>query len=107
MKNKYTKQQRLKIVLDICKKLKNFPTAQHTIFETQESHLNLYDTDYIAIIQLKKVFSDYVNQNDTSPNTLVGFSGKIKFPELNKTIHYILPIKSHIEPTVVFKSHSN
>jgi hypothetical protein len=98
-----TKSERLEIVLDICKKLRKFPTAEHPLLEVYESHLNLYDSDYEAIIKLKKILSDYVNQDDNSPHLLTGFSGKIKFTELNRTIHYILPIKSYAKHIIVFK----
>lgn len=98
-----TKSERLNIVLDICKKLRNFPTAEHPLLETHESHLNLYDSDYDAIIKLKKIFSEYVNQDDNTPDLLTGFSGKIKFPELNRIIQYILPIKSYANHVIVFK----
>lgn len=101
---KKTKQERLQIVIDLCKRLKSFPTAPHPLLETELSHLNLYDSDFDAILQIKKIFNMYVNQDDTNPDTLIGFSGKIKFPELNKIIEYILPIKQKTNPLFVFRS---
>lgn len=98
-----SKQERLEIVLDLCKQLRNFPTAQHPLLDTQHSHLNLYDTDYSAIIKIKEIFNMYVNQDDNDVSVLNGFSGKIKFPELNKTIEYILPIKRIAKPLFVFR----
>lgn len=98
------KSERLEIVLDLCKKLRKFPTAPHPIYQVDNSYLNLYDTDYPAIIKIKEIFNMYVKQNDNDLSSLTGFSGTIKFEEFDKIIEYRLPIKKHTNPLFKFVS---
>ncbi len=90
---KRNKQERLKVVLEICKKLKTFPTSTG-------STLDLYNSYYDAIHEVKQVFNEYINQDESN---LVTFSGKVDFPEMGRTIEYILPIKEGINSTFVFR----
>ena len=103
---KRNKQERLQVVLDICKQLKRFPKSSYLASDPYP-YLDLYNSDYIAIQQLKKIFHDFVNQDDDQPKLLTGFSGKIKFPELNRRIEYILPIKHNVEPLFVLRTLDN
>lgn len=91
---KYTRLERLQIVLDITNKLKNFPTSSG--FGT----LDLYNMECNATDELKQIFKQYINQNE---NESIGYSGKIYFDEINRTIEYILPIKNHIKPVFVLR----
>jgi hypothetical protein len=89
------KEDRLKVVLEIASKLKKFPASDNT------TTLDLYNSSFDSITKLKKVFNDYINQDDTKH--VIGYSGKIKFPEINRYIEYILPIQKHVEALCVFK----
>jgi hypothetical protein len=86
-----TKEEKLKIVLDIVKKLRQFPTVTGTV-------IDLYNADYPATIELKKVFNEYIQKDLCS-----GLTGKIDFPEIGRTIHYTLPIKKQAQPTFVLR----
>lgn len=86
-------KERLQIVLDIAQKLRNFPSADGC------RTVDLYNEAFPAIAQLKKVFHEYVRNE--SGNSL---AGKIRFPEIHKTIEYILPVKSHVEPVFVLRA---
>lgn len=50
---------------------------------------NLHD-GFPAIKQLKGILAEYIKNPDDQP----GFTGKIKFPELNTFISYVLPMRS-------------
>jgi len=92
MKTK-TKQDRLKIMLNIRERLVNFTTST---FEK----INLWDTDFPAIKRLKEIFKEYVNQEGQH---VTGFSGKIPFPEINRSIVYKLPISEHAKEELILK----
>lgn len=94
---KYTRFERLQIVLDITNKLKSFPSS------SGNSTLNLYNMESNAIYELKQIFKEYINQNDNDDKSLTSYSGKIHFDEINRTIEYILPIKKHINPMFVLR----
>lgn len=94
-----SKKERLDIVMNIIKKLKYFPRSNFfTHDNVNELYVNLFNEEYPAIKELKKVFDEYINQDESN---LYNMSGKIKFQEINKKIKYTLPIKKHIEPIFV------
>lgn len=93
MYNIKSKKERLEIVINICKKLKYFELPDRTI--------DLYNSNYNAIIQIKKVMSEYVKQEGEN---ISGYSGLIPFPEFNKKIEYRFPIKKNLQPMFVFRS---
>lgn len=97
-----TKSERLQIVIDIVKKLKSFPKS-YVALGDPTPFIDLYNEEYDAIKQLKKIFDAYINQNDEDQTSLQSFSGKIPFPELNRTIEYILPIRKITQPTFVLR----
>jgi len=81
MKQRYTKQERLSFVMEMIKSLRNFRGENGDV-------VNLYNEEYEAIRTLKKVFNEYLHQNDA---TSISFEGSIKFDELNRKIRYRLP----------------
>ena len=91
-----TSKEKLQIVLHIVKKLSKFNASD------MSQTINLYNDSYPAIVQLKSVFNEYIKTDITN-----SMSGKIKFPEINKTIEYILPAKRHIPPTFVLRHSHN
>lgn len=92
-----SKEERLQIILDIVRKLKNFPTTTGT-------KIDLYNCDFPAMAQLKIIFNRYINQDDSDLKSLVSESGKIPFPEINRKIQYILPVKKDASPTFILKA---
>jgi hypothetical protein len=99
-----TIKERLAIVVNIVKQLKQFPKSNPQ--PGDNLFIDLYNIEYSAIKQLKDIFSEYIHQDDSQPNKLIGFSGKIYFEEINRDIEYILPIKKHNDYmfTLKFKS---
>ncbi len=96
-----SKQERLQHVIEICKKLRHFPIS--AVYRNESLYMDLYSSEYQAIVTIKKVFHDYVNQDDDTC-TLRGFSGKIPFPEIGRKIEYILPIKKYANPLFVLRA---
>lgn len=84
-----TKTERLEIVLNISRQLKG---------------MNLYDSPFPAILEIKKVMNEWVQQDDDSPQKLYSLSGKIPFPEMQRKIEYLLPIKKKHNPLFVLRS---
>lgn len=96
---KRLKNERLTIVLDITRKLKKCPLSN----SVENPYIDMWNTNYPAIIELKKVFNNYINQDESCQKNLIGFSGKIKFPEINRVIIYKLPIYKHVESEFIIK----
>jgi hypothetical protein len=96
---KKTKEERVIVVLEICRKLKQFPTTTGIV--------DLYNSYYGAILKIKDIFNQYINQDDSNPNELVSFSGEIPFPEIRMKIEYILPIKQYKQSLFVFRNLQN
>jgi ribonuclease D len=96
-KLKRTKEERLNLVVTIINKLKKFPRSDNN---KESPHINLYNDEYDAIKELKKIFKEYITQNDEYANS---YSGKIKFVEINRIIEYILPINPKNEPVFVLR----
>jgi hypothetical protein len=90
---KYSQEERLKIVLDIVYKLKNFKG-------TGEQSVNLYNDSYTFIIEFKKITNEYIKQDE---NNLKEFKGKLKFEEIGKNIEYIFPVDKRVEPLFVIR----
>lgn len=70
-----TKEERQGIVTQTLDKLRNS---------------GLESEEYPAIMQLKQILTDYVNNSEDQP----GFSGSIPFPEYKTRIVYLLPMRS-------------
>lgn len=93
----YNKMERLKIVLDIVNKLKNFHCKNNTI-------INLYNEDLCEFItELKKIFNLYIKQDESN---LIDYKGILYFQEINKNIEYFLPCRKNTEPLFVIKGKS-
>lgn len=87
-----TREERLIVILNLRDKLRDY------------LQLDINDRDCEALQQLKAIFSQYVNQNDENPKSIVSFSGKIPFPEIERVIHYSLPVKKMNEPYIIMKN---
>lgn len=91
----YTQTERLNIVLNIIKNLKNYKTNNN-------STINLYNSDLCSfIIEFKKITNNYIKQDDNKP--IKEFKGKMFFEEINKEIQYIFPANNNIKPLFVIR----
>lgn len=68
-----TKLERLNIVLDIAKKLKNFEGKRGEI-------INLYDDQYSFISEFKKITKQYIDMDD---NNVTELKGTLYFEEID------------------------
>ena len=91
----YTQTERLNIVLNIIKNLKNYKTNNN-------STINLYNSDLCSfIIEFKKITNNYIKQDDNKP--IKEFKGKMFFEEINKEIQYIFPANNNFHLLFVYK----
>ena len=88
------KAERLAIVLDIAKKLKNYKLKNG-------STINLYNSDLCSFIEdYKKITNAYIKQDE---NDINDFKGTLLFEEINKNIEFILPAKKSTQPLFVIR----
>lgn len=88
-----TREERLAIVLDIAKKLKNYVLSNG-------GTMNLYEDHYSFVPELKQIFNDYIKQDNELP---LDYSGILRFEEIGKDIEYILPATNKKEPLFVIR----
>lgn len=88
------KSERLAIVLDIARKLKNYKLKNG-------STINLYNSELCSFIEeYKKITNEYIKQDD---DYVVDYKGTLLFEEINKNIEYILPAKKSDNPLFVIR----
>ena len=92
----YNKIERLNIVLDITKKLKNYPGKNG-------GTVDLYKDDISFIEDYKKITNEYISQKVDEYNELKEYSGSFEFIELGKRIDYIFPVKKNKKPLFVIR----
>jgi hypothetical protein len=90
------KIERLKIVLDIMKSLKDFKGRNN-------EPVNLYSDQYSFITEFKKITKEYIDLDDNNPKNMKEFKGTLYFEEIDRNIEYILPIKSYRKPLFVIR----
>lgn len=91
----YNQTERLNIVFDIIKNLKNYKMSNDNI-------INLYNSDLCSFIdEFKKITNKYIKQDDNG--TIIEYKGKLFFKEINKNIEYILPANKKIKPLFVIR----
>ena len=88
MDNNYTINERLNIVLDIMKKLKNFNINNDII--------DLYNSNYSFMKELKEITNIYIKEG-------ISQKGYLDFNEINKKIEYNFPIKKYKNPLFVIR----
>lgn len=86
----YNKNDKVKIVIDIIKKLKEFPTKNN-------STIDLYNKEYTYVQKFKDITMKWINNEHSE------YEGSIYFEELNKYFEYKFPAKSNIEPLFVLR----
>jgi len=75
--DKYSSLEKVQIVLDIAKQLKNHSTSRGAV--------NLYNDNYSFVPLFKKISNDYI-KNDQD------YKGVLEFLEIDKKIKYYLPV---------------
>ena len=94
MTNYNNKSDRLAIVLDIAKKLKNYKLKNG-------STLNLYNHELCSFIEeYKKITNEHIKQDE---DDIKDYKGTLLFEEINKNIEYILPAKKSTAPLFVIR----
>lgn len=93
----YTKVERLQIVLDIVKKLKNYKCRNNTTIDLYNEHLCSF------VAEFKEISNNYIKQDDSK---LEDYKGTLDFEEINKKIEYFLPCKKNKAPLFVIRGES-
>ena len=93
----YTKIERLEIVLDIVKKLKNYKGKNNTTVNLYNEHLCSF------IAEFKEICNNYIKQDESK---LEDYKGTLDFEEINKKIEYCLPCKKNKTPLFVIRGES-
>lgn len=86
----YSQTERLNIVLDIVKKLKNYKLKTGNTIDLYNSSLCSF------IIDFKIITNKYIKEEKEYKATFF-------FEEINKTIEYILPINKNKKPLFVIR----
>lgn len=86
----YSQSERLNIVLDIVKKLKNYKLNTGNTIDLYNSTLCSFITDF------KIITNKYIKEEKE-------YKGTLYFEEINKTIEYILPINKNKNPLFVIR----
>jgi hypothetical protein len=99
--NKYRNQSdRVNIVLDIVRQLKNYPNPNPSIKEP----IDLYKDEYEYVARFKSAFTNYIKQNDSDPSSLKEYRGTIHLEgTLNRDVEYILPVLQKQDPLFVIR----
>ena len=85
----YSRDEKVIIVVDISKKLKNFPGKHGTI--------NLYNDQYLFFEKFKEITNTWINTENHSS------SGTIQFDEIGKYFEYKFPCNKSEEPLFVLR----
>ena len=94
MTNYYSRNERLEIVLNIVKKLKNYELKNG-------STINLYNENLCSFVkEFKEITKKYIKEGKK-------YEGTLYFEEINKNIKYILPINKNEEVLFVIRCKNN
>lgn len=99
--NKHRNQtERVNIVLDIVRQLKNYPHPNPAIKET----IDLYKDEYEYVAKFKEIFTKYIKQDDSDPYELKECRGTIHLEgTLNRDVEFILPVLQKQETLFVIR----
>ena len=91
MSNLYSKEEKVKIIVDIAKKLKAFPSRGG-------GTINLYNDQYLFIEEFKKITNKWINEEGSE------FSGFMHFHEISKDFEYMFPSSKNTIPLFVLRT---
>ena len=86
----YSKNEKLSIIIDIVRKLQNFPTSNG-------STTNFYNNNYTFYDEFKCITNKWIKNSKSS------FKGKLYFGEINKYFEYDFPDTKNKEPLFVLR----
>jgi len=92
----YTKEERMQIVMDTVKSMKQFRSKNGKIVDLYNENMFYFVKD------LKKIFNDYVKQDDSLGN-IVEFAGTLDFVEVSKIVEYKFPADRNVEPVFMIR----
>lgn len=92
----YTKEERMQIVMDTVKSMKQFRSKNGKIVDLYNENMFYFVKD------LKKIFNDYVKQDDSLGN-IVEFAGTLDFVEVSKIVEYKFPADRSVEPVFMIR----
>ena len=90
MVENYTRSDKVRIVVDIIKKLKKFPA-------TRGGTIDLFIEHYCYIEEFKEITNKWINEEFSE------YNGKIHFHEINKYFEYKFPSDKSKEPLFVLR----
>jgi hypothetical protein len=85
----YSQKEKLEIVLDIVKQLKNYSGKGGTM-------VDLYNDSYSFVPMFKQICNNYIKGDTT-------FKGHLQFLEIDKLIKYYLPINKKEKAYFIIK----
>ena len=86
----YSKSDKVKIIVDITKQLKLFPSANG-------GTIDIYNDEYTYIDEFKKITNKWINEDD------LDLRGFIHFEEINKYFEYHFPRSKNNQPLFVLR----
>ena len=86
----YSKSDKVKIIVDITKQLKLFPSANG-------GTIDIYNDEYTYIDEFKKITNKWINEDD------LDLRGFIHFEEINKYFEYHFPKSKNNQPLFVLR----
>ena len=90
MENTYSKGEKVKIIVDITKKLKSFPSKEG-------GTMNLYSEQYLFIEDFKRITRQWIEEEGSE------FKGFMRFHEISKEFEYLFPSTKQEEPLFVLR----
>ena len=94
------KSERVTIVIDIMKKLKNFKGKNGEI-------INLYENGICSFInEFKDICNIYINMDDMTGKAAIDMKGKLYFEEIDRNVEYLLPAKKYKTPLFVIRGYN-
>tara|TARA_B100001093_G_C26461508_1_gene856641 strand:- start:364 stop:651 length:288 start_codon:yes stop_codon:yes gene_type:complete len=90
MNNNYSQVEKISIIVDITKKLMNFPSSQG-------GNINLLNKNYLYVNRFKEITRKWINTEHSE------FHGVIRFEEISKHFEYDFPCCKDKEPLFVLR----
>lgn len=85
----YSREEKVAVIVDICKKLQNFPGKNGSV--------NFYNNNYTFLKEFKEITNRWINEENSS------FKGTLMFKEINKPFEYEFPDNKNIKPLFVLR----
>ena len=90
MNTSYSREEKIAIIVDITKKLRDFPS-------TQGGTINIMNRNYIFVSEFKRITREWINNENQE------LKGILPFEEIGKHFEYDFPKDKHKEPLFVLR----